>query len=216
MDISFTSLMKAFSNREYTRNIAGPLMMALGIFLLVSPVARTTGILQNVVLFTAGVLVLGGIVVTYIGVVRQAPSVSTLAESTSDDLSLAVKQLSRNYEWIRNQTIYAFYLSTVFMALGVLVILFGSIRVVLGLTENADNLTIIAGLISEFISGSALLLYRSSSQRLNEVSKELHQSWKILAAYKLAKDLPKAHQKEAIYHLIYAMAGVPIAKVNPK
>ena len=213
---NFTSLMKAFSNREYTRNVAGPLMMALGIFLLTSTVANTTRLLQTVVLVTSGILVFGGMIVTYLGVVREAPSVSTLAESTPDDLSLAVKQLSRNYKWIRNQTVYAFYLSAIFMALGVLVILFGSIRVVLGLAENADNLTVIAGIISEFISGSALLLYRSSSRRLNEISTELHQMWKILAAYRLAKDLPKAHQKEAIIPLIQALAGVPIATTIPK
>jgi hypothetical protein len=141
--------------------------MMMGIVLLINPVAETTGLLQTVILVTGAVLVLGGMIITYVGVVREAPSVSTLADATTDDLSLAVKQLSRNYEWIRNQTIYAFYLSAVFMALGLFVLLFGSVRVVMGVAENTDNLTVIAGLISEFISGSALLMYRSSSQRLN-------------------------------------------------
>lgn len=201
-------LVKTLSNREYARNFVGPMMMALGIFLLTSAVAQSSGILQTVVLVIAGILVVGGIVVTYVAVVKQAPSTMTLIPSTADDLSLAVQQLSRNYEWIRNQTMYAFYLSAVFMALGILVILFGSARVILGLTGSTDALTVIAGIISQFISGSALFLYRSGSRRLNEISKELHGTWRILAAYRLAKDLPEADQKDAILQLIAALAGI--------
>ncbi len=77
---------------------------------------------------------------------------------TTEDIDLTVKQLSRNYDLVRSQITSAFYISTVFMSLGLLVIILGSGRVALGLAEEADSLTIIGGVLSEFISGSALFL----------------------------------------------------------
>ncbi len=202
----FGDILKVFEDREHARNAAGPLMMMFGLILLL--LTRTSsGPLQNAILVFAGVLIVGGMIVTYVAVVRRSTVSIARLPSAADDLGLAVEQLSRNYEWIRSQTMYTFYLSTIFMALGILVILFGSVRVILGLAESTDALTIVAGVISEFISGSALLLYRSGSQRLDEISQKLHQTWRILVAYRLAKELPEPDQKDAILPLIIALAG---------
>jgi TRADD-N domain-containing protein len=188
-----------------TRTTAGPFMIVAGLFLLVLPGSQT-GALQTVKLIISGLLVLGGMLVTYLGVLRDGADVKP-PPSTTGDLGLAVEQLSRNYEWIRSQTVYAFFLSAAFMALGLFVILLGSARSILGLGEGTNNLTTIAGIFAEFISGTALVLYRSSSVRMNEVSMRLHETWRILAAYRLAKDLPETDQKDALLPLITALAG---------
>jgi hypothetical protein len=187
------------------RNTAGFLMMFIGVWLLIfSPMK--TGITQAVTLSLSGVLVLGGMVATYLTVVKPDSGVRPPSPTTGD-LGLAVEQLSRNYEWVRSQTMYAFFLSASFMALGLFVIILGSARSVLGWGEGTSNLTTIAGILSEFISATALVLYRSSSVRMNEVSTRLHETWRILAAYRLAKDLPEMDQKDALLPLITALAG---------
>jgi hypothetical protein len=101
----------------------------------------------------------------------------------------------------------SFFLSASFMALGLFVILLGSARSLLGWGEGTSNLTTIAGILAEFISATALVLYRSSSVRLNDVSTRLHETWRILAAYRLTKDLPDTDQKDALLPLIAALAG---------
>jgi hypothetical protein len=190
-----------------SRTTAGPFMMVAGLILLMYP-RSTTGVVQVVTLSLSGILVLGGMLVTYLGVIREGAGVRP-PPSTSGDLGLAVEQLSRNYEWVRSQTMYAFFLSASFMALGLFVILLGSARSVLGLGEGTNNLTTVAGILAEFISATALVLYRSSSVRLNDISTRLHETWRILAAYRLVKDLPETDQKEALLPLITALAGTP-------
>ncbi len=189
------------------RSTAGPFIMVVGLLLFILPFGSLqTGTGKVVTLILAGILVLGGMAVTYVAVVREDTKV-TPPSATTTDLGLAVEQLSRNYEWVRSQTIYAFFLSACFMALGLVVILLGSARSLLGWGEGTGNLTTIAGILSEFISATALVLYRSSYVRLNDISTRLHETWRILAAYRLAKDLPEADQKDAILPLITALAG---------
>jgi TRADD-N domain-containing protein len=185
-----------------------PGIMAIGIMLLVFSRIGSSGAVQTVMLSLSCILVLGGLVLTYIQVLRIGPVKTSAFPSSTEDLGLAVEQLSRNYEWARSQTMYAFFLSASFMGLGLVVILLGSARSVLGLAGENSSITSVAGIISEFISGTALVLYRSSSKRLNEISTRLHETWRILAAYRLARDLPEADRKEAMLPLIVALAGV--------
>lgn len=156
-----------------------------------------------------GILTVGGIVISYVGVARIDAAKAIKLTPSTQDFDLAVEQLARNYEAVRAQTTYAFILSAVFMALGLLVILLGSMRVVLGLEGEPNYLVTVSGVIAEFISGSALLLYRSNFKRLDTISLRLDSTWRILAAYKLARDLPKSEQKEAILPLISALAESP-------
>ena len=74
MNKSINAFMKGMSDREYARNMVGPLMMGLGIFLLVfmRSSTQTAGASQIVIFTLSGILVASGIVVTYIGVIRDS------------------------------------------------------------------------------------------------------------------------------------------------
>ena len=200
---------RMFNNVEVTRGSAGPSMMTSGIALVLVVLLRDTGgVAQSIALGVSVILIIGGMVVTYVAVVKGSDAIVTTLPTKTEDLSLAVEQLARNYEWIRSQTMYAFFLSASFMALGLFVILLGSARSVLGLGGEPNNLTTIAGLIAEFISATSLVLYRSSYLRLNEMSARLHETWRILVAYELTKDLPETDRKDVTLPLIMALAGI--------
>ena len=92
-----------------------------------------------------------------------------------------------------------------FMALGLLVILSGSLGELFGLTKEGSNLTTIAGIIMEFISGTSLLIYRINFKRLNETSDKLEGTWRILTAHRLTDSLPEEKKTEATMQLINAL-----------
>jgi hypothetical protein len=92
------------------------------------------------------------------------------------------------------------------MGLGLLVNLLGSARFVLGMQNEPFEQGTISGVIGEFISGSTLLLYRSNFKRLGKISSQLDSTWRILAAYKMACDLPESEQKDAILPIISVLA----------
>ena len=162
---------------------------------------------EVIALIIFGFLTAVGIVISYIGVAKIDATKAVRLVPSTQDIDLAVEQLARNYEAVRAQTTYAFILSAIFMMLGLLVILLGSVRVALGQEGEPSYLVTVSGVITEFISGSALLLYRSNFKRLDVISSRLDNTWRILAAYKLARDLPKSEQKEAILPLLSALAG---------
>ena len=69
------------------------------------------------------------------------------------------------------------------MALGILVILAGSLGEMFGFTKTASNLTTVAGVVVEAVSGLGLYLFKETFKRLNVTSDRLHDMWKILAAF---------------------------------
>jgi hypothetical protein len=172
-------------------------------------VSRTLGPLQIIPPVVGGLLVAAAIVFEVMRFRRQGV-MRTPFISNPDDLGLAVEQLAQNYELSRAQTNSAFTLSAIFMGAGLLVILLGAIRILFGQTDNANTLSIVAGVISEAISGGALALYRSNFERLNETSSRLYETWKVLVAYKLSKDLPDLERGAAVLGLIRALTGAPV------
>jgi hypothetical protein len=55
----------------------------------------------------------------------------------------------------------------------------------LRLQDTGVSLTSLASIVSQFISGTALLIYRLNFHRLNITSDKLDAAWRILSAYKL-------------------------------
>ena len=123
-------------------------------------------------------------------------SITTDSDGKAAAPEHAVIQLSKNYEVLRRQTTQGFILAGTFMALGLLVILSGSLGELFGLTKEGSNLTTIAGMIMEFISGTSLFIYRINFKRLNETSDKLESTWRILTAYRLTDDLPEEKKTE--------------------
>lgn len=122
-----------------------------------------------------------------------------------EQIQQTLRQLTKNYDILRKQTTQGFLLSALFMSLGIVVILSGSVGRLFGFTDSAANLTSISGLIMEFISGTALIIYRINFKRLNATSDRLESTWRTLMAFQLAESLPEEQKSEATLRLISSL-----------
>lgn len=160
-------------------------------------------------------ILLGSFAVVFAGVIlifRQFASYSKPGQAITsmegrEDESYVVQKLHKNFEVLRAQTNHGFMLSSVFMAIG-LILIFGSIfSPSLGLkTEGITSLGIFSGLITEIISETALMLYKINFTRLNETSDRLDDAWRVLAAFKLTRELPEEKRAVATLQLISTLA----------
>jgi hypothetical protein len=134
-------------------------------------------------------------------------AVITGPEADQGDAVYLVQQLSRNFDILRAQTNQGFLLSGIFMAIGLLIIIASLFAPSLGLkTEGVDNLGVLSGVVTEFISGSALLLYRINFSRLNQTSDRLDDAWRVLAAFNLTRELPEEKKADATMQLISSLS----------
>jgi hypothetical protein len=128
------------------------------------------------------------------------------------DADYIISQLSKNYELLRAQTNQGFVLSSVFMLIGLVIIVASLFSPAIGWrTVNGQGLKglgIIAGIVTEFISGTALIVYRDNFARLNKTSDRLDASWRVLAAYKLTESLPADKKSDATISLINVLAQI--------
>lgn len=92
--------------------------------------------------------------------------------------------------------------------MGLLVILFGAVQIFRGENVEVAAVTAIAGIISEFIAGLALIIYRSTFTKLDETSRRLEESWRILMSYRLAENLSDERREDAVTQLVYKLAGI--------
>jgi len=127
----------------------------------------------------------------------------------SSDIEHTVIQLGKNYDILRKQAIQGFMLAGTFMALGILVILAGSLGEMFGFSKTAGNLTTVAGIIVEVVSGLGLYLFKETFKQLNSTSDRLYEMWKILAAFKKADTLPDDKRSEVVVALINRLVAVP-------
>lgn len=130
--------------------------------------------------------------------------------TNSSDADYVVKQLSRNFEILRGQTNQGFILSGGFMSVGLLLIAFSLLAPTFGLkASGAESLGVVAGIITEFISGTALLLYKLNFGRLNQTSDKLDDAWRVLAAFNLTRELPEDKKADATMVLIESLISRP-------
>ncbi len=187
----------------------GPFLIMVGAYLLFALSLSDLGepTMLNIVRMTfSGVLILAGIAMMFMQLRSDVTAVMADTPGTAaSQPEYTVAQLSKNYELLRRQTTQGFILSGVFMALGLLVILSGSAGSIFGFTKEGSNLTSVAGVIMEFISGTSLFVYRLNFKRLNETTDKLDGAWRILTAHKLSESLPEATRSEATMKLIEAL-----------
>ena len=196
------------------RHTWGPFLITVGAYVLfVSRQAdRILDLMDMIRAGLAVALVLAGILMMFSQLWSDegtALSAGQFADQNSSQPEYTVAQLSKNYELLRRQTTQGFILSGVFMALGLLVILSGSAGNLFGFTSQGSNLTTVAGVIMEFISGTSLLIYRINFNRLNETTDKLDGAWRILTAHKLAQDLPEDRRADATLRLVDALLKSP-------
>ena len=92
---------------------------------------------------------------------------STAPAEGQEDANYVVQQLNRNFEILRAQTNQGFLLSGLFMAVGLVLIVTSVFAPAFGLkAEGVTSLGVLAGVVTEFISGTALVLYRANFSRL--------------------------------------------------
>jgi hypothetical protein len=208
IEIGPSSILNSLSKRSFW----GPFLVLAGIALLYFRRLLGDSLIPSSFLIFSGVAMmfrqLGGGMVT---------SDEGAGPSSSGDADYVVKQLSRNFEILRAQTNQGFILSGVFMSIGLLLIAFSLLAPTLGLKGNGvETLGVASGIITEFISGTALLLYRVNFGRLNQTSDKLDDAWRVLTAFNLTHELPDAKKADATMVLIQALISRPGAKSEPQ
>lgn len=165
------------------------------------------------------------LVFNLIGRLRSPSTVYTInlsdtsqSDSPPNELNLVIEHLSRNFNWYRTEARLAFLFSVFSLFIGLLVIVMG-ILIILNVISHVPFLTqrmnqpveisdltaymsFIAGSILELIAGGTLVLFRWTSKRLNEISTNLLETWKILEAFNFAEDLPENDRTEMRKDLI--------------
>ncbi len=200
-------IVSPFSFRMLEKASWGPLLVAAGIFLLY---VRGGG--GTVPAVTSSFLIFSGVAIMFrqLGGGGLATQIAAGSEGDVSDADYVVKQLSRNFEILRAQTNQGFILSGVFMSVGLLLIAFSLLAPTFGFqTGGVEKLGVVAGIITEFISGTALFLYRVNFSRLNQTSDQLDGAWRVLAAFKLTRELPEDKKAEATIALIDSLTATP-------
>lgn len=145
---------------------------------------------------------IAGIFLLFKDLGSQTENVSLESSVGSSDIKLAVAKLGKNYDILRKQTTQGFVLSGSFMAMGILVILAGSLGEMFGFTKAVGNLTTVAGVVIVAVSALGLYLFKETFKRLNATSDRLYEMWKLLAAFKKAEALPGDKKNDVIVGLI--------------
>ncbi len=190
--VSFVNNIVSLFSRLGSRTFAGIVLVFLG-FSLVYTRASAPYELLLVPGALAFLLTISGIVLMFTDhhyLTEGTWSSGAVIQTTdSADLEQVITQLSQNYQVLRRQTIQGFILASIFMALGLLVILAGSVGQLFGLTTQGVNIISISGMLTEFISATALYLYNVNFRRINVISDNLLETWKVLSAFRRAEKL---------------------------
>ena len=164
----------------------GPLLVGVGVGVIcLSTTSQSQGaiVLGSRVLI-GSLLVVAGLLIMFIQVWprRTAPLDEGANETSIEGLGRLVCQLAQNYNLLRRQAMQGFVITLVLMALGVVVILLGVFGALYGIACDTKVVSVLAGVVTEVISGSTLLVYRLNFNRLNHVSDRLEEIWRIFCA----------------------------------
>ncbi len=189
---------------KFWRTSPGFTLIVFGFMALYTTAFRAERADSNIIYLVVGLAFL----ITIAGIVLLFRSESSVQSSDanlavgSSDIEETVIQLGKNYDILRRQAIHGFVLAGTFMAVGILVIITGSLGEMFGFTKSASNLTTIAGVVVEAVSGLGLYLFKETFRQLNSTSEKLHEMWKILAAFKKADSLSDERRADVVISLI--------------
>jgi hypothetical protein len=185
----------------------GPFLVLAGIFTLIYPIViiKVDNPVASYTLIAVGIFLLAVGVYFMLRQLSYGAKLSSLEykPGSLQDADYIVNQLSKNYELLRAQTNQGFLLSSVFMLVGLIVIIASLFAPSFGWStvnsEGVKGLGVVAGIIT------AIFIYRDNFTRLNKTSDRLDESWRVLAAYKLTEELPEDKKSEATLNLITAL-----------
>ena len=202
-------LLEIITHNISRRETLGPWLVAIGIllfYLLSINISDNPSPLIYGLAVLLGIVVLAGVVMTFQALSKSEKRMeATPLPVSTDDIEYAITQLNKNYDLLRRQTTQGFLLASGFMILGLLVIVSGSLGELFGLTTNGSSLTSVAGIVLEFISGTALYIYNANFKRVNQTSDQLNDTWKILTAFRKVETLPDTDKTEVTKNLINAL-----------
>lgn len=188
----------------------GVALVVLGVAMIFLPTksifSGMSGGFYVAVLALSFVITISGIIAVFLELQKKDLQTDDTSKELRTDLNQALNQLSKNYDILRKQTIHGFTIAGIFMALGFLVILVGITGQYLSLQPNMQIITTASGIVVEFISGTALYLYRLNFRRLNQTSDNLLKTWKLLTAFDKANSLSEEKKNETIVDLIKKLA----------
>ncbi|HYW13981.1 MAG TPA: hypothetical protein VE871_18600 [Longimicrobium sp.] len=205
----FATLLR-LPERIMRRSLGLPLVM-LGFFLVyfnaLGSQERPTG---GYLVFAFGsALTLAGLAFMAVELRRiGTPTVDVQSAVSASDLELTIQQLAKNLDIQRVQASQGFIAALAMMVLGTGVVLAGATGHLLGIAGSASTLTTVAGVVVEMISGLGMVLFRSTSSRLNKTSESLLDIWKLFAAFRHAETLPEAERTQMQIRLISRLVGL--------
>lgn len=120
-----------------------------------------------------------------------------------------IKKLEEFYDIGLQHTNTSFFWGIAFSIIGILAILFSIIALFIYSMENIIGLfSVIGGVISEFIGGTILLLYKQSREQVSFYQTQLHQIQKYLLANSIIESISEINRDDARKLLIQEMAKV--------
>jgi hypothetical protein len=180
---------------------------------LSSSIHTENAVAQPLIQFIGILMMIGSATLLVITTITQAtPQRPQNLPAAGSDIEYAINQLSKNYDITRIQTTYGFTMSIGFILLGFLAIVVGATAERFGITKESGTVTTIAGVITDFISATALWIYRANFVRLNKTCDELNQTWKILAALRELDKQPRIAERNRLKEdLLRQLGGLPIS-----
>lgn len=172
-----------------------------------NPAVKPDPIVKYSTVIVGLALIIAGMVLTFRRSEQREPLALTAQDVASGDLELAVKQLGANYDLLRRQVSQGFAFAGLAMVAGVFVVLAGAFGNLFGLTATRDGTTLVVGAVVEVVSALGFYLFKNTFDRLNVTSDRLHDTWKLLAAFKKAESLPEEKRTEVTVRLIEQLVG---------
>lgn len=120
------------------------------------------------------------------------------------DMESSYIELNKNYQILRKQTQLGFLFSLFAMLVGLGIILFFAGRYFV-YNIDIDKMSVLAGVIVEFISATFIVVYRLNFNKLNSISDELFKMWKVMLAFKKVNDYEGDNKSEVFAKLIESL-----------
>lgn len=121
-------------------------------------------------------------------------------------------QLDRYYDLNLKHLKISFIASIAALSLGLLVLLIGSMLIIRGESGLSTHLSIIGGVLTEFIGAGFFILYNRNLVQLNSFYEKLIKHKDTLYAISIAREIPEDHRT----NILMAIVGSLLSRGEPQ
>lgn len=121
-------------------------------------------------------------------------------------------QLDRYYDLNLKHLKISFFASIATLSLGLLVLLIGAASIIGGNSDLSSHLSIIGGVLTEFIGAGFFILYNKNLVQLNSFYEKLIKHKDTLYAIGIAREIPEAQRNE----ILRAIVGSLLSRGEPQ